>query len=410
MTAATIENQVALLADNCVNVLPENSLAERLELAAREKRPLRIKFGMDPTAPDVHLGHGVVLQKLRQFQDLGHTAVLIIGDYTSRVGDPSGRSKTRPVLTPGEIDANAKTYFEQAFRILDRERTEVRYNGEWLGVLTAEQMFGIMREATVAQLLERDDFSKRYAAGEPISLLEMLYPLVQGYDSVAVESDIELGGTDQLYNLLMGRTMQSNRGLLPQLVMTLPLLVGTDGSQKMSKSLGNYIGVTESPQEMFGKAMSVPDEAMPEYYRLATTLSPDDRDGLIRGIVNGTTHPNLGKRTLGRLIVERFHGAEAAEAAEAHFDRLFKQKDVPDEMPEVALADVARNDAGKVFVPALLVQHLGVASNGEARRLVQQGGVKLDGAPLAADDMELDPDRLAGVVVQVGKRKFLRVT
>ena len=397
------------LAHGCINVLPADSLGERLAAAAREQRPLRVKLGMDPTSADIHLGHCVVLQKLREFQDAGHTVVLIIGDYTARVGDPSGRSKSRPVVTGEEISANAQTYQDQAFRILDRERTEIRWNGEWLAELTPEQMFSLMRCATVAQVLERDDFSKRMAAQTPISVLELLYPLLQAYDSVAIDADIEFGGTDQLFNLLMGRTVMPQYDKVAQMVMTMPILAGTDGTEKMSKSLGNYIGVTDAPEEMFGKTMSIPDELMPEWYRLAAGLEARIAEEYIAGIESGATHPNHAKRTLARCVVERFHDTAAAEAAEQHFDRLFKEHALPDDMPEIAIGDIPLNDAGRVFLPALLVDQLGLQSNGEARRMIQQGGVKLDGIPVPADQLEMDPPALAGVVLQVGKRRFLRI-
>ena len=407
--ASPFEDQAAALSANCVDVLPEGELAKRLEKADREGRPLRVKLGLDPTAPDIHLGHCVVLQKLRQFQDLGHTAVLIVGDYTARVGDPSGRSKTRPVLSGDEIDANAMTYQEQAFRVLDPERTEVRWNGEWLAELTPEDMFRLMRMVTVSQILEREDFARRYSTQQPISMLELLYPLMQGYDSVAVNSDIEFGGTDQLFNLLMGRTLMPNYGLEPQLVMTTPILPGTDGVQRMSKSIGNYIGVADDPGEMFGKVMSIPDEAMPEYYRLATGLPPDEAAGYVQGVESGATHPNHAKRTLARFVIERFYDGAAADAAEARFDTMFKRHELPDDIAEVTIGDDDLNDAGKVFLPAFLTTHLGVPSSSEARRLLQGGGVKVDGEQLPGGELEVSPDTLRGHVVQVGKRRFVRV-
>jgi tyrosyl-tRNA synthetase len=407
---ATTTSPAEKLSLGCIDVLPGGALGEKLALAEKEGRPLRVKFGMDPTSADVHVGHCVVLQKLREFQDAGHTVVLIIGDYTARVGDPSGKSKTRPVLSGEQIDDNAKTYQDQAFRILDRERTEVRWNGEWLSTMTPVEMFQLLRTATVARLLERDDFSKRFAAGEPISLLEMTYPLLQGFDSVAVEADIELGGTDQLYNLLMGRTLQQEHGQPLQAVMTMPILVGTDGVQKMSKSLGNYIGVDDPPSEIFGKVMSIPDETMPDYYRYAAGIPWTQAEEYIAGIVSGHAHPNNAKRALARMVVQRFHDAAAAGEAEQRFDQMFKDKSVPDDIPEIAAGDLPLNDDGNVFLPALLVSHLGSPSNGEARRLIQQGGVKLDGTPLSADALEMAASDLAGNVLQVGKRRFLRIT
>ncbi len=397
------------LAANAADALPAGGLAKQLAAAAEAGRALRIKLGVDPTSADIHIGHCVVLGKLREFQDAGHTAVLIIGDYTARVGDPSQRSKSRPMVSGEEIDANAKTYAEQAMRILDPARTEIRYNGEWLGSMSMDDLFGLVSRSTIARLLERDDFAKRFGADQPITMLELLYPLLQGYDSVAIDADVEIGGTDQLYNLLMGRDLMPRYGKSAQSVMTMPILVGTDGAEKMSKSLGNYIGVTESPEEMFGKTMSIPDEAMPEWYRLASGLAHDEREDVIARLETDELTPNLAKRQLGRAIADRFHGGGAGERAEQHFDSIFKAKAVPDDAPQLASANLPRNDAGLVFLPALLQAHMGVGSGGEARRLLQQGGVKLDGDPIAAGTLELDPSALAGRVLQVGKRRFLRI-
>lgn len=397
------------LARGCVDVLPHDSLAQRLADAEREHRPLRVKLGLDPTSPDIHLGHCVVLGKLREFQDAGHLAVLIVGDYTSRVGDPSGRSKTRPVLTGDEIEANARTYQEQAFQILDPDRTEVRWNGEWLGTMTPEQMFHLMRCATVAQILERDDFSKRMAAREPISLLELVYPLLQAYDSVAIDADIEFGGTDQLFNLMMGRAVMPQYGKPPQIVMTMPILPGTDGVEKMSKSLGNYVGVADDPGEQFGKTMSIPDELLVDWYRMASGLSWEQIDEQVALIEGELIHPNVAKRSLARAIIERFHDVETSLAAEARFDTMFKRREVPADIPVISWDDVARNERGLVFIPQLLTQHVGVASNGEARRLIEQGGVKLEGTALESTELEIAPERLRDAVLQIGKRRFLRI-
>lgn len=410
MASTAIQTLASELTRGCVDVLPRDELARRLESAEREGRPLRVKLGLDPTAPDIHLGHCVVLQKLRQFQDAGHLAVLIVGDYTARVGDPSGRSSSRPVLSGEEIDENARTYQEQAFQVLDKERTEVRWNGEWLAKLSPEDMFRLLRMATVAQVLEREDFSRRFAAHEPITILELVYPLMQAYDSVAIEADIEFGGTDQLFNLMMGRAIQPHYGQEPQLVMTTPILPGTDGVRRMGKSLGNYVGVTEPPGEVFGKVMSIPDTAMPDWYRLAAGVEWQQAEEYVAGIESGATHPNHAKRTLARLVVERFHDAATAQEAEQRFDTMFRQHDAPEDAPELGVADLPRNEAGMVFLPALLTKHLGVPSNGEARRLLQQGGVRLDGAALPAEPLEVDPASLQGRVLQVGKRRFLRVT
>ena len=375
----------AYMARNAVDCLPAGALERRLA----EGRSLRVKLGLDPTAADVHLGHTVVLQKLREFQDAGHTVVLIIGDYTARVGDPSGRSVTRPVLSGEEIDANARTYVEQAGKVLRTdERLELRHNSEWLD-MSMEDLFGLVRHVTVAQLLERDDFAKRFAAHQPISLLELLYPVLQGYDSVAVDADVELGGTDQTFNLLMGRAIQSAYGKPQQVVLTVPLLVGTDGVEKMSKSVGNHVGVTESPEEMFGKTLSIPDAAMPSWYDLLLGTQPD-----------AELSPRDQKRALARAIVTRYHGAEAAAAAEAHFDRVHVAREIPDDIP------TARLNGGVVHLPELLGSHFGV-SRSEARRTIAQGGVRLDGEPVT--ELDLPAEALAGRVLQMGKRRFLRL-
>jgi tyrosyl-tRNA synthetase len=379
------------LTRNAVDVLPEGRLEEQLA----NDRPLRVKFGIDPTTADIHLGHAVPLQKLREFQDAGHTVVLIIGDFTARVGDPSGRSAQRPVPSPEEIAANAETYQEQAFKVLDRERTKVRFNSEWLR-MEPEALLGLLAHTTVARLLERDDFQKRMAAGAPVAALELLYPLLQGYDSVAIEADVEMGGTDQKFNLLFGRDVQTTYGQPPQSIMTMPILVGIDGSQKMSKSLGNYVGVTDAPEEMFGRLMRVPDEAMPEYFRLL--LGEEVMDG----------PPNEAKRHLARRIVERFHDTAAARDAEAHFDRLFVRHEAPEEVEEVELGPYLEEGAESVHLPLLMAGAFEISSS-EARRLIEQGGVKLDGEALGATSLDLEPAKLDGRVLQVGKRRFRRL-
>jgi tyrosyl-tRNA synthetase len=385
---------------NAHESLPAGGLARKLEEAEREGRPLRVKLGLDPTAPDIHLGHTVVLQKLREFQDLGHRVVLIVGDYTARVGDPSGRSSTRPVLTGEEIDANARTYQEQAFTILrdDPELLEVRFNGEWLD-MRAEELFRLARVATVAQILERDDFAKRYAAGQPISILETMYPLLQGYDSVAIEADVELGGTDQTFNLLLGRDVQRAYGQPEQAILTMPILPGTDGVEKMSKSLGNHVGVTEPPDEQFGKTMSLPDDAMDTWYALLAIPRPAE----------GTSPRDL-KRALARGVVERFHGEAAAAEAESAFDRVHVAHEVPEDVPvfEVAASAGGNGAGGTVHLPALIADAFG-HSRSDARRLLAQGGVKLDGEPLPGDELDVPAERLDGRVLQVGKRHFRRL-
>lgn len=377
----------AHLERNAVDALPAGALEARLKSAEEAGRPLRVKLGIDPTAPDIHLGHTVVLSKLREFQDAGHQVVLILGDYTARVGDPSGRSKTRPELSAEEIDANAATFQEQAFKVLDPERVEVRRNSEWLD-MSMMDLFKLMRLPTVAQLLEREDFSNRYSEGTPIALLELLYPLLQAYDSVAVKSDVEIGGTDQKFNLLLGRDIQTAHDMAPQVVLTMPILPGTDGVRRMGKSLGNHIGVTEPPEEIFGKVMSIPDDVMQQYYDLLLGVEPDS-----------TAPPVQQKRALARALVSRFHSDEAAAAAEAHFDRLFKEQGIPDDIEDFAVA-------GEVHLPALISEAFG-QSRSEARRLIEQGGVSLDG--VATEAFDLPAEQLDGKVLKVGKRRFKRL-
>jgi tyrosyl-tRNA synthetase len=379
----------AHLARNAVECLPAGGLEERLAAG----RPLRAKLGLDPTASDLHLGHTVVLQKLREFQDAGHTVVLIVGDFTARVGDPSGRSALRPMLTGEEIDAHARTYFDQASRVLRMDdRLEIRHNSEWLD-MGMEDLFRLARVPTVAQLLEREDFARRMAASEPVSLLELLYPVLQGYDSVAVKADIELGGTDQTFNLLMGRAIQSAYGQTPQLVLTMPLLPGIDGAQKMSKSVGNQIGITEPPDQMYGKTLSVPDAAMPQWYELLLGAEPPE------GV-----SPRDAKHALARALVTRFHGEEAAEAAAAGFERVFVAGGLPEEIEEAVVP--ASN--GAVHLPELIASVFG-GSRSEARRAIAGGGVKLDGDPVPADVLDMPAAELDGRVLQVGKRRFRRL-
>jgi tyrosyl-tRNA synthetase len=379
------------LARNTVDCLPEGGLERKLA----EGRPLRVKLGIDPTASDIHLGFTVVLQKLREFQDLGHQVVLIVGDYTARVGDPSGRSSTRPVLDGAQIDANAATFQEQALKVLDPnpDRLEVRFNGEWLD-MSMSDLFVLMRTATVSQILERDDFAKRYAANQPISMLELCYPLLQGYDSVAVRADVELGGTDQKFNLLLGRDVQRAYGQAEQVIMTLPLLIGTDGEMKMSKSYGNYIGVADAPEDTYGKTLSIPDELLENWYTLLLGREPPPGLG-----------PRDAKRALARAIVERFHDAAAAVAAEEAFDRVHIRREVPEEVPVVRWA---RSGSATVHLPALLARAFSVSTS-EARRALTQGAVRLDGEPVAGNVLDLPADELDGRVLQMGKRRFARV-
>ncbi|HEY6960429.1 MAG TPA: tyrosine--tRNA ligase [Gaiellaceae bacterium] len=374
------------LTRNAVDVLPEGGLDAKLKLG----RPLRVKLGIDVTSPDIHLGRAIPLQRMRAFQDEGHTGVLIIGDYTTRIGDPSGRSAERPILSDEEIDRNAQTYLEQAMVILDRDRTEVRYNGEWLAKLSYADIVRIARTATVARILERDDFEKRMRASQPISISELLYPLMQAYDSVAVEADVELGGTDQLYNLLAGREMMPQYGLEPQVVLTTPLLLSWDG-EKMSSSKGNNIPLTAPPEEMFGRTMRIPDEQLPEWFRLVAERDVPAGD------------PMEAKLELARLIVARSWGADAAREGEEYFTRVVRRHEAPADVPEVPLPD-----GDPVHLPALLVEKLGVGSTSEARRLIQQGGVKVNGAP--AGGLDVARGDLAGALLQVGKRRFARLT
>jgi tyrosyl-tRNA synthetase len=389
----------ARLAANAVDSLPHGALEEKLRLAAKEGRQLRVKLGIDPTAPDIHLGHAVVLGKLRQFQDAGHLVVLIIGDYTARVGDPSGRSSLRPMLSPEEIQFNAASFQEQALRILDPDpgRLEVRFNGQWLDMPMVE-LLRLVRTTTAAQLLERDDFAKRFQAKEPISMLELMYPLLQGYDSVAIDSDIELGGTDQKFNLLLGRDIQRAYGKPEQAIMTMPILVGTEGTRKMSKSLGNQIGITDSPNDMYGKTMAIPDEAMGEYYRLL--LGHD----LPPGAGSEPAAARGAKRQLARELVGWLHSPAEGERAEANFDRVFVQHGLPEEIED---AVVVPKD-GRIHVPAVIATEFGL-SRSEARRLVDQGAVWLGDEQLFSGEHDVAAERVAGQVLRVGRRRYRRL-
>ena len=374
------------LTRNAVNVLPEGGLEAKLKLG----RPLRVKLGIDVTSPDIHIGRAIPLQRMRAFQDAGHVGVLIIGDYTTRIGDPSGRSAERPILSDEEIDASARTYLEQAMVVLDRDRTEVRYNGEWLSKLSYADVVRLGRTVTVARLLERDDFENRFKGQQPISVSELLYPLMQAYDSVAVEADVELGGTDQLYNLLTGREVMTQYGLEPQVVLTTPILVSWDG-EKMASSLDNNIPLTAAPEDMFGRTMSIPDELLPSWWELVAEKSPPEGE------------PMEQKLTLARWIVSRSHGEDAARAAEDHFARVVRRHEAPEDLPDVPIPD-----GDRVHLPALLVASFGLDSTSEARRLIHQGGVRLDG--VVVDELDLPRARLAGAVLQAGKRRFARLT
>ena len=392
------------LRSGIAEIVPAEGLEAKLALG----RPLRVKLGIDPSRPDLTLGHSVVLRKLQQFQEAGHVAVLIVGDFTSRVGDPSGRSDTRPMLSAEEADENARTYLEQAGLVLDVERAEVRRNGEWLAGLDAAALIRLASVATVAQMLEREDFRTRSQAGHPISVVEFLYPLLQGYDSVAVEADIELGGTDQTFNLLMGREVQRTYDQEPQVIVTMPLIEGLDGVRKMSKSFDNYIALREPAEAMFGQLMSIPDELIGKYELLCTDLGPEDHARVVAGLADGSIHPNTEKRRLAAAVVDLYHGAGAGHAAEEAFDRVFKQHDIPEDVPEVSLpADLVRE--GRVWLPKALVAAGLASSNAEARRAVEQGGVRLDGEPLTDPDEEVSVDALVGSVLQLGRRRFARI-
>lgn len=398
------EEQFHIIQSGAAQIVPEKALMDKL----KRGKPLNIKLGVDPTAPDIHLGHAVPLRKLRQFQDLGHQVTLIIGDGTALIGDPSGRNSTRPQLTREQIKENAQTYVDQAFKVLDPEKTTLRYNSEWILSLCMEDLLKIASNFTVARILERDDFHNRYTSELPISLHEFLYPIMQAYDSVVIKADVELGGTDQLFNLLAGRELMEKMGMEPQVCLTLPLLEGTDGVKKMSKSYGNYIGLTDAPNDMFGKVMSIPDELMVKYYRLASTVPVDQIDAIEKGLAADEIHPNRCKRDLAQNIVAAYYDEEAAKEAEAAFDRQFKQHEVPEDIPEFA-ADLTPNEEGTVYLAKLIADSGLTKSTGDARRMIDQGGVKINGEAVAAKAYNVAPESLLGAVIQVGKRKFVRL-
>ena len=395
-----IADQIQILKRGTVEIFREDELAQRLTEAAKEGKKLRVKLGMDPTAPDIHLGHTVVLRKLRQFQDMGHKAVLIIGDYTARIGDPTGQNSTRPVLSAEQIEANAKTYFDQAGKILDTcpEKLEVRPNSEWLSHINLIDIIKLCSNMTVARMLERDTFELRYKGGIPIGIHEFLYPLMQGYDSVMVKADIELGGTDQTFNNLVGRDLQKANSQKPQIVITMPILVGLDGVQKMSKSKGNYIGVTDTPNEMFGKVMSISDEMMENYFTLLTDLKQQEIQILIDP---SKTHPKIAKVALAREIITQFYDLSSAEKADAEFEKVFAQKQLPTDIPEVVISD-QEIAAGKLVVHCKLV-----SSGGEAKRLVKQSALSIDGEKVSDPNEMITPQN--GMIVKVGKRKFAQL-
>lgn len=397
----TIDEQLDYLRKGAVEIIREDDLRAKLERSARTGVPLRVKYGADPTAPDIHIGHTVVIRKLRAFQELGHTAIFLIGDFTGLIGDPSGKNATRPQLTREEINANAETYKTQIFKLLDPEKTVIDFNSRWMDTLGADGFVRLAARVTVKQILERDDFEKRLAEERPIALHELLYPLVQGYDSVALSSDVELGGTDQKFNMLVGRNLQREYKQEPQVVITMPLLEGTDGVQKMSKSYGNYIGINEPAPEMFGKVMSISDELMWRYYELLTDLRPQEISELRAAAAAGARNPRDLKVELAKRIIADFHAPPAAEAAEAEFNRVFKRKEIPDDIEERAVV------AGVRKLSRLLVETALVASMGEARRLIEQGGVRVDGE--RSDEQEINVETGQMLLIQVGKRRFLRV-
>ncbi len=401
-----LEKQLAVLAAHSVDLVSRDELRRKLACAAAAKRPLRVKYGADPSAPDMHLGHVVGLNKLRQFQEFGHTVVFIIGDFTGMIGDPSGRSETRRPMTPEQISANAQTYREQVFKVLDPARTEIRFNSEWCAPLSFADVLRLSAHVTVAQMLARDDFQKRFRDNQPISLVEFLYPVIQGYDSVKVQADVEIGGTDQLFNLLVGRDLQKAFGVEQQVVLTLPLLEGLDGSRKMSKSLGNYVGIAEPPREMFGKMMSLPDELMGRYFMLLTGRTEEEIRGWEQEMAHGKRHPRQLKDELACAVVARFHGREAASAASAEFARVFSANQLPDNIPSVIIPEGEREN-GKIWIVALLVRSGLAESNGAARRLIQQGAVKFAGQKITDCSVALPPQE--GDVLQVGKRGFIRI-
>jgi len=403
MQRKTIDEQMALLTRGAVDIIAAEELADKLKKSQATGRPLKVKAGFDPTAPDLHLGHTVLIQKLKHFQELGHEICFLIGDFTGMIGDPTGKTDTRPPLTREQVRENAETYKEQVFKILDPERTTVHFNSTWLDSLSSRDFIKLAAQLTVARMLERDDFKQRFDQNRPIRIHEFLYPLIQGYDSVALAADVELGGTDQLFNLLMGRDLQRVWGQEPQVVITMPLLEGLDGVNKMSKSLGNYIGITEPPEEIYGKVMSISDELMFRYYELLSDLESSEIERLKQDLASGAAHPKSVKQQLAREMVSRFHGQEAAKRAEARFEQVFARHDLPDEMPECRL----EAQGGHVWLPKLLAEAGLTKGTGEARRLIQQNAVSLDGVKVS--DVEHQVPAQGEVVIKVGKRRFCRV-
>jgi len=401
------EQQLEIIKRGTVEIIPEEELLQKLKRAEATGKPLRVKLGLDPTAPDIHLGHTVVLQKMRQFQALGHEAILILGDFTARIGDPTGENQTRQQLTEEEVRTNALTYEKQIYKILIPEKTKLLFNSQWLASLKFAQVIQLAAKYTVARMLERDDFDRRFKEGYPIGVHEFFYPLMQGYDSVVLRADVELGGTDQKFNLLMGRTLQKEYGQEPQVALMMPILEGLDGSQKMSKSLGNYIGINEPPQEMYGKTMSLPDQLMFRYFELATMLSIEEQRRLKDGLTQGALHPRDLKMRLAREIVTIYHGKEAALQAEKEFKRVFQQRELPEDIPDFNLAPTMLDSQGFIWLPKLMLLAGLASSTSEGRRLIQQGGVKINGEKITDPAYKLVP--LNGMVIQAGKRKYVRL-
>ncbi|WP_339271995.1 tyrosine--tRNA ligase [Paenibacillus sp. FSL W8-0187] len=401
-----VERQMEVISRGAVEIIPEEEMRQKVMTSVVTGEPLRVKLGMDPSAPDLHVGHTVVLQKLRQFQELGHEVQLIIGDFTGRIGDPTGKSETRKQLSEEDVRRHAETYRKQIYKVLDPEKTKVYYNSEWLAPMTFAEVVGLSAKVTVARMLERDDFTKRYQGGLPISIHEFFYPLMQGMDSVALKTDVELGGTDQKFNLLMGRTLQKEYGTEPQVAITMPLIEGLDGIQKMSKSLGNYIGIDEEPNEIYGKSMSVPDELMLKHFGLATDMAGEEVTRLEKGLRDGSVHPRDAKMSLSHTLVRMYHGREAADAAQQHFVTVFQQKALPEDIEDYIVPE-GELEEGKITLIKMLTLLGFAASNGEARRSIQQGAVKWNGEKCSDTHGEIAPQD--GDVVQVGKRKFARL-
>ncbi len=400
---APINEQMDVIRRGAFEIIPEEELLKKIEKSLTKNIPLNIKLGCDPSRPDLHIGHSVVLRKLAQFQELGHLAILIIGDFTGMIGDPSGRNVTRPSLSLEETKLNGETYFEQASKILHKEKTKIVYNSEWLGKMSFEDVIRLASKYTVARMLERDDFTKRYKNGEPISLHELLYPLAQAMDSVAIKSDVELGGTDQKFNLLVGRDIQREFGVEPQVILTMPLLVGTDGVEKMSKSYNNYVGISDSPKEMFGKTLSIPDELIYTYFELATDVSNDELLKVKNQLDEKLINPRDLKRYLAKTLIRMYHNREASEEAEKEFDKIFIQKEIPDDIPEIKL-----DNGSEIGILDLILKVNFAPSKGEARRLVAQGGVSIDGEKIEDINAQILLDK--NKVLKVGKRKFIKIT